>query len=219
LQLEQSELEAEARQFADQGYGAFKFKGGHGLEEDRRRLAGLRETLGPKFKLILDGNQQWTEKEAIRAARAFEPYDLWWLEEPVAAHEIEACARVRAQSPMNIATGETNFGLHDCTRLLNGHACDIFMPNLQRVGGITGWLKLASMAHLQGVRVASHVYAEIGVHLLCAVPNGLTLEVLPWWPRLFVEPLHVDAGYAVPPSAPGLGVTVDETVIAKHRYC
>jgi len=218
LLLDREELLAEAKQFADQGYAAFKFKAGLGLPEDVQRLATLREAMGPEFKLIFDGNQQWSEKEALRAAHQFAPFDLWWLEEPVQAHDVEACARVRAMAPMDIATGETNFGMYECARLLNQHACDILMPNLQRVGGITGWLKLAAMAQLHGLKVASHVYAEIGVHLLCAVPNGLTLEILPWWPRLFVEPLKVTAGHAYPPTSPGLGVTVDGEVISKHRY-
>ena len=91
------------------------------------------------------------------------------------------------------------------------------MPNLQRVGGITGWRKVAAMAELLGVPMASHVYAEVGVHLMCAVGNGLTLEVLPWWPRLFVEPLCIDGGYAVPPMRAGLGLTLDESVVAAHR--
>lgn len=218
LSLAPDQLLAEAQEFAAQGYSAYKFKAGWGLSKDVERLAVLREGMGPQFKLIVDGNQQWTEKQAIQVARQFAPFDLWWLEEPVAAHDLAACARVRAMSPMNIATGETNFGLHEGARLMTEQACDVLMPNLQRIGGITGWLKLAAMAQIRGLQMASHVYAEVGVHLLCAVPHGLTLEVLPWWPRLFVEPLRVFGGLAYPPAQAGLGLTVDEVVIRKHRY-
>lgn len=217
LQLGTQDLVEEALQFAATGYRAFKFKAGHGVDADAARLAALRQALGADFQLIVDGNQQWSVKEALRAAQAFAPHGVRWLEEPVAAHDIEGCAAVRASAPMDIATGETNFGVHDGARLLRQQATDILMPNLQRVGGITGWRKLAAMAELHGIPVASHVYAEIGVHLMCAVPNGLTLEVLPWWPKLFKESLAVHDGHATPPRGPGLGVTLDPAVLAAHR--
>ena len=77
------------------------------------------------------------------------------------------------------------------------------MPNLQRVGGITPWLKVAAAAELAGIPVASHVYAEINVHLMCAIPNALTLEVVPWWPRPFHETLELSEGHAVRRAGPG----------------
>ena len=217
LELDTAQLIEEAQRFAALGYPAFKFKAGHGVGQDCERLGALRQALGPRFKLIVDANQQWSVKQALQAARAFEPHGVWWLEEPVPAQDIEACARVRAAAPIDIATGETNFGVPDFARLLGHGAADILMPNLQRVGGITGWRKVAAFAELHGIPVASHVYPEIGVHLLCAAPNGLTLEVLPWWPKLFVEPLAIDGGQARPPPAPGIGLTLDDAVLAAHR--
>lgn len=217
LDLGTPELAAEAAGFAREGYGAYKFKAGHGLAEDTARLRAVRDAAGPGLRLIVDGNQQWGAKDALRAARAFEPAGLWWLEEPVPAGDVAACAEVRAGSPVEIATGETNFGVAEFGRLLAARAADIVMPNLQRVGGITGWRKVAALAEAAGVPIASHVYAEIGVHLMCAVPNGLVLEVLPWWPRLFVEPLRLEGGAAIPPEAPGLGLTLDEDVVRRHR--
>ena len=217
LDLSAGELAAEASAFARAGYGAYKFKAGHGLAEDTRRLLAVREAAGHELRLIVDGNQQWTAKSAIRAAQAFEPAGLWWLEEPVPATDVAACAEVRAAAPMEIATGETNFGVADFNRLLASRAADIVMPNLQRVGGITGWRKVAALAEAAGIPIASHVYAEIGVHLMCAAANGLVLEVLPWWPRLFIEPLRIEGGAAHPPEAPGLGLTPDPEVLQRHR--
>jgi L-alanine-DL-glutamate epimerase-like enolase superfamily enzyme len=217
LDLTAAELAAEAAGFAREGYGAYKFKAGHGLDEDTRRLHAVREATGGGVRLIVDGNQQWTAKQALRAARAFEAMGLWWLEEPVPAGDIAACAEVRAASPVEIATGETNFGVAEFSRLLAARAADIVMPNLQRVGGITGWRKVAALAEAAGVPIASHVYAEIGVHLMCGVPNGLVLEVLPWWPRLFREPLRIEGGEALAPETPGLGLTLDADVVERHR--
>lgn len=217
LDLAADALAAEGAAFAKAGYGAFKFKLGHGLEEDSRRVRAVREAVGPGMRLIADANQQWTAKQAIHAAQALQAHGLWWLEEPVPAQDIAACAEVRAASPVEIATGETNFGVAEMARLIGARAADILMPNLQRVGGITGWRKVAAAAELAGIPMASHVYAEIGVHLMCGVPNALVLEVLPWWPRLFVEELRIERGEAVPPEAPGIGLTLDREVLRRHH--
>ena len=217
LQLSVNELVAEAMGFAQLGYPAYKFKVGTSLARDVDRVRAVREAVGPSFKLMADGTQQWSPKEAIRVAHALAPYDLWWLEEPVNAQDIEGCAEVRRAVPMNIATGETNFGVTESARLLQLGAADVLMPNLQRVGGITGWRKIAAMAEIHRIPVASHVYGEIGVHLMCGVPNALTLEVVPWWPKLFNESLSIKDGMASPPSRPGLGLTLDSAFIDAHR--
>jgi L-alanine-DL-glutamate epimerase-like enolase superfamily enzyme len=214
LQLTVDELVAEAGGFAELGYPAYKFKVGASLTQDVDRVRAVREAVGTSVKLMADGTQHWSPKEAIRVAHALAPYDLWWLEEPVNAQDIEGCAEVRRAAPMNIATGETNFGVAESARLLQLGATDVLMPNLQRVGGITGWRKIAAMAEIHRVPMASHVYGEVGVHLMCGVPNALTLEVVPWWPKLFNESLVIKDGMASPPLIPGLGLTVDKALIA-----
>lgn len=216
LQSSIDELVAEAMGFAQLGYPAYKFKIGAGLAQDVERVRAVRQAVGPSLKLMADGTQQWSPKEAIRVAHALSPYDLWWLEEPVNAQDIEGCAEVRRAVPMDIATGETNFGASESARLLQAGATDVLMPNLQRVGGITGWRKVAAMAELHRVPMASHVYGEIGVHLMCGVPNALTLEVVPWWPKLFNESLNIKDGMASPPARPGLGLTLDKALIEAH---
>ncbi len=216
LQLTVDELVAEATGFAELGYPACKFKIGASLAQDVERVRAVREAVGASFKLMADGTQQWSPKEAIRVAHALAPYDLWWLEEPVNAQDMEGCAEVRRAVPMNIATGETNFGVNESARLLQLGAADVLMPNLQRVGGITGWRKIAAMAEIHRIPMASHVYGEIGVHLMCGVPNALTLEVVPWWPKLFNESLAIKGGMASPSSGPGLGLTLDEATIQAH---
>ena len=217
LQLSADQLVAEATDFAQQGFPAYKLKVGCGLAQDVERLRAVRRAVGSTFRLIADGTQQWSPKEAIRVAHALAPFDLWWLEEPVNAQDIEGCAEVRRSVPMNIATGETNFGVAESARLLQRSATDILMPNLQRVGGISGWRKIAAMAEIHRVPIASHVYSEIAVHLMCGVPNALTLEVVPWWPKLFNESLSIKDGMARPPAQPGFGLTLDNTLIEAHR--
>jgi L-alanine-DL-glutamate epimerase-like enolase superfamily enzyme len=217
LDADTAELAAEMGGYAAAGFPAVKLKLGHGLAGDRARLAAVRRAVGDGVRVIVDGNQQWTAKQAIGHARALADLDIWWLEEPVPAVRIADCAAVRAAVPMAVATGETNFTPAECRALIDAGAADILMPNLQRVGGITPWRKVAAAAELADLAIASHVYAEINVHLMCAVPNALTLEVVPWWPRMFHETLDLVDGHAVPPDRPGLGVTVDPAVVAAHR--
>jgi L-alanine-DL-glutamate epimerase-like enolase superfamily enzyme len=199
-------------------YPAVKMKIGQArIADDVERVRAVRGAIGAEMKIILDANQQWTAKVAIAAARHFADLGIWWLEEPVPAADIEACATVTRGVPFAVATGETNFTPTEFAHLIDARAADILMPNLQRVGGITAWRKVAAAAELRGLSVASHVYPEIGVHLMVAAPNALTLEILPWWPRIFVETLEISGGLAIPPDAPGIGMTLDCDAVARYR--
>jgi L-alanine-DL-glutamate epimerase-like enolase superfamily enzyme len=209
-------LVAEMEGYVAAGHRAVKFKLGHGKSRDVERLAAVRSAVGNEVRIIVDGNQQWTGKEALAMADALAPYEPWWLEEPIAASNLTAYAELRAASRIPIATGETNFGAGEFDRMLALRAADIVMPNLQRVGGITPWRSIAAACDLRDVPIASHVYAEFNVHLLCSIPNALTLEMVPWWPRLFVETLAIDDGMVRPPQGPGLGLTLDTTQVERH---
>ncbi len=212
------ELVAEMEAHASAGYPAVKMKIGQGrIADDVERVRAVRRAIGPERKIILDANQQWTAKLAIAAAPHFADLGIWWLEEPVPAADIEACAAVARGVPFAIATGETNFTPAEFARLIDARAADILMPNLQRVGGITAWRKVAAAAELRGLDVASHVYSEIGVHLIAAAPNGLTLEIIPWWPRFCAETLQISGGMAKPSDAPGIGITLDRDIISRYR--
>lgn len=208
-------LVREVEGYAAAGHTAVKIK--LGRSDDLERVQAVRTALGPSVRIIVDATQHYTPKEAIATARALERYGIWWLEEPVPARRIEWCAEVRAASPIPIATGETNFTTDDFRRLIGARGADILMPNLQRVGGITPWLRVAAAAAMEGLPVASHVSAEINVHLMCAIPNALTLECVPWWPRLFVQDLALREGRAIPPEGPGFGFDLDPDVIKSRR--
>jgi L-alanine-DL-glutamate epimerase-like enolase superfamily enzyme len=217
LAVDTAELVREMESFIAAGHRAVKLKLGRGRGADIERVGAVRHALGDAARIIVDGNQQWTGKEALAMADALAPLEPWWLEEPMLATNMEAYADVRAASRVPIATGETNFGARDFDRLLELRGADILMPNLQRVGGITPWCTIAAASALRDVPIASHVFTEINAHLLCAIPNALVLEMVPWWPRLFVERLTIEDGCVRPPQDAGLGLTLDPGVLAKHR--
>lgn len=209
ISLTVADLVDEMQGFADQGYSAVKMKLGTGLEQDVARVRAVRHAVGEKIRIVLDANQQWSRKDALTAANKFSQYDIWWLEEPVAADAEKDCAWVTAASPIQIATGETNFGVGSMVRLLDHDAADILMPNLQRVGGITAWQKIAGMAELNHRPVASHVFPEFNIHLMCGAANGLIFEYVPWWPSPYLDPPVPVKGVAHPPERPGHGCEPD----------
>lgn len=220
LALSTDELAAEARAFQAAGHRVFKLKVGHGAAADRQRIRAVLQATGSGFRVAADANQQWDAKAAVRWARDNEDLDLVWLEEPVPADDLVAHAQVRTATSVDIATGETLFGTDASHRAIRAGACDVLMPNLQRVGGITGWRRIAAAAELAGLRMAGHVYPEFHVHLLCAVPGTAAspLEIWPGWPWLWQEAMALsEGGQAVPPDAPGHGFTLDEELVEAHR--
>ena len=217
LSLSTEELVRESASFIAAGHRAVKLKAGHGTGGDVERIRAVRDCVGSDVRIAVDGNQQWLPKEAIRWARALEAFDLWWLEEPVRAGDLAGHAEVRAAVSMDLATGETLFGVDDAVRCIRQRGADILMPNLQRVGGITGWRKVAAFAELSDVGIAGHVYPEVHAHLMCSAPNALALELWSGWPWIWTEPLAVREGHVTPPDGPGLGLTLDEARVAAHR--
>lgn len=211
LDLDEAALAAEMAAHARAGLGAVKMKLAGELARDLPRIAAVRGAIGDGLRLVLDANQRYSVPEAVRAARAFAETgaNLWWLEEPLPADDVAGLAEVRRAAPLAIATGETNFGTAPFAALLAARAADILMPNVQRAGGITPWLRIAEGAALAGVPVAAHVLPEIEVHLMCGLEGGLVLEYLPWWPSPFEQPFGLAAGTARPPDRPGLGVELD----------
>lgn len=209
------ELVAEAQDFLARGHRAVKMRLGRSPKEDLERVRLLREAIGPRVKLLADANQGWDEATAIRVGRELEPFDLYWLEEPLPYEDLEGCARVAAALTTPIATGETHYGSLAIKRHLELRAADILMPDLQRMGGVTGFLKAATLCEAFGVPVASHLFMEATSHLLAAAPNGLILEHMEWWQELFDEPLPLVEGHILLPDKPGIGLGLDRKALAR----
>jgi L-alanine-DL-glutamate epimerase-like enolase superfamily enzyme len=181
------------------------------------RVRVVREAIGPDVDLMCDINQLWSVHHAIEVGRRIEPYRLYWLEDPVAHDDYAGLARVADALPTPIAAGEYHYGIVPFRHLLEARSVDIVMIDLLRVGGITQWLKVAGMAEAFNLPVVSHLVPEIHVHLVAAVPNGLTVEYMPWSLRLFDETPVIDGGQLVVPDRPGLGLTFDAAAVARYQ--
>ncbi len=207
----------EAEAFRAAGHRAMKMRVGRAdPEEDVERVRVVREALGGDTALLADVNQGWDEPTAIRIGRRLEEHDLYWLEEPLPYDDLAGCARVAAALDMRIATGETDYGSAGMKRHLEARAADVLMPDLQRMGGPTEFLRAAALCNAWQQPVSSHLFTETSAHLLAASPNALILEHMAWWEPLFTEPTRIEAGCVVLSETPGIGLELSQPAL--NRY-
>lgn len=181
------------------------------------RMVRVREAIGPDVKLMCDINQRWRPKQAVRMGRLLEDagVGLDWLEDVTTADDLPALARCTAALATPTAAGEYLWGIAPLRHLIAAAATDIVMIDLLRVGGITAWMKVAGLAEAFNLPVASHVMPEIHVHLVGAIPNGLTVEYMPWTGALFEQVPAQEGGVLTAPDTPGLGLTFSPAVLAR----
>jgi L-talarate/galactarate dehydratase len=183
------------------------------------RMVRVREAIGPDIRLMCDINQRWRVEQAIDIGRRVEDagVGLFWLEDVTTADDFAGLARVTAALSTPVAGGEYVWGIVPFRHMVEARSVDIVMIDLVRVGGITQWLKVAGMAEAFNLPVVSHLIPEVHVHLISAVPNGLTVEYMPWLTRLFEEVPQPQNGEILMPAAPGLGLKFDQATLDHHR--
>lgn len=193
------------------GFRAIKMKVGRArLSEDVERVRAMRTHLGDDFPLMADANMKWTVDVAIRAARAFAPFGLVWLEEPIEPDDVAGHARVLRDGGLPIATGENLHSPWEFRHLIASGGVSYPEPDVTNCGGVTAFLKIAHLAETFGLPVTSHGAHDLTVHLLAAVPNRSYLEAHGFGlERYIAEPLVIDEGFAVAPDRPGHGIGFD----------
>ena len=181
------------------------------------RVRVMREAIGPDVDLMCDINQLWTVNQAIEIGRRVEPYQLFWLEDPTTHDDYPGLARIADALGTPIAAGEYHYGIVPFRHMLEHRSIDIVMIDLLRAGGITQWMKIAGMAEAFNLPVVSHLIPEFHVHLIAAIPNGLTVEYMPWTLQLFEETPALQNGQLVVPSKPGLGLAFDQAALKRYQ--
>jgi L-alanine-DL-glutamate epimerase-like enolase superfamily enzyme len=184
------------------------------LEVERIRI--VRNAVGPKIDLMCDINQRWDVRQAISIGSRVEEYHLFWLEDVVAHDDYAGLAAVASALSTPIAAGEYVYGLVPFRHMLEARAVDIVMVDVLRAGGISQWVKIAGMAEAFNLPIVNHLCPEISVHLVAAVPNGLTVEYMPWSSKLFREVPQPVKGELSVPKKPGLGLEFDNDVLARY---
>lgn len=229
-----------ATEYLAQGFTALKFDpAGPYSAFDGRQLSlealdlcerfarQLREAVGMKADLLFGTHGQMTAAGAIRLAKCLEPFDPLWLEEPVPPDAPEEMAKVARATSIPIATGERLATKYDFARLLKAGAAAILQMNLGRVGGILEAKKIAGMAEVDHVQIAPHLYCgpivgAANIQIATCSPNFLILESIETWGGFHTEilktPIQFEEGHVIPPTAPGLGVELNEEVARANPY-
>jgi mandelate racemase len=204
------------RRSLEQGFHGIKIKGGIGeAADDERIVKGVRALLGPDVALMLDFNQSLDPAEATRRIARLAPYDLTWIEEPVAQENLSGHARVRETSPIPIQAGENWWFPRGFAEAIAAGASDLIMPDLMKVGGVTGWLAVAHQAEAASLPMSSHLFAEASAHMLAVTPTAHWLEVLDFAGAILTDPINIADG-TLCARGPGLGIEWDEAAVAKY---
>jgi mandelate racemase len=208
--------ENDLRRSLEQGFRGIKIKGGDGdLDNDERVVKAVRGLIGPDIALMLDFNQSLDPTEASRRIARLAPYDLHWIEEPVAAENLQGHAQVRETSPIRIQSGENWWFPRGFAEAIAAGASDFIMPDLMKVGGVTGWLRVAGQAEAASIPMSSHLFAEASAHMLAVTPSAHWLEVLDLARAILAEPIEIVDG-TVTARGHGLGLSWNEAAVAKY---
>jgi mandelate racemase len=212
-----AEAAAEAVELLAEGFSAVKMRLGRpAAEEDLAAARAVREAIGPDATLMADFNQYLSVYRALERGALLDGEGLAWIEEPVRADDLAGCARVAAALRTPVQIGENFSGPFQMREALSLGASDLVMPDLQRIGGVTGWLRAAALAHAFGVELSSHLFPEFSAHLLRVTPTRHWLEYVDWAAPVLREPLVVRDGDVLAPDRPGAGLEWDEDAVARY---
>ncbi len=209
---------AKAQEYVKRGFKAIKMQAAlmHDLHTDLDNVRRMREALGPGIDIMIDINKGWTADTAILMGKKFEDYDLYWMEEPVAAEDIAGYRRVAAALKLRVVGGESHFTRYDLKPFFEVPCVPILQPDVVR-GGLTELRKIAVLADTWGITMAPHLFSELMVQLMASIPNGLIIEYMGWLDDIWVEPVVPAHGMMRPPQRPGHGLVVKPEVVKEYR--
>jgi mandelate racemase len=215
--LSPKELAREAVELVEEGFRAVKLRLGRPqAKHDLEALRVVKKAIGSEITLMVDFNQALSVAEAIRRGRMIDDEGgVFWIEEPVKADDFAGCARVAREVATPIQIGENFMGPEQMAQALAAGACDYAMPDAQRIGGVTGWMRAAALAQGAGVEMSSHLFPEASCHLLAVTPTCHWLEYVDWAAPILKEPLAVKDGLVSMPEKPGLGMTWNEAAVRR----
>jgi len=201
----------------ESGFRAIKIKLGESdLKNDLNVVGAVRAMIGPDVKLMVDYNQSLDAVEARSRISRLAAYDVYWVEEPVRAEDLQGHAKVRATSPLPIQTGENWWFPHDMAKAIAAGASDFAMLDIMKIGGVTGWLSAMGQAEAASLPVSSHIFIEASAHVLTVTPTRHWLEYLDVAGAILTEPYQAVNG-KVSARGPGLGLEWDEKAVARFQ--
>ncbi len=207
--------EAEAL-LAEGGFTAVKVRiGRDDPEQDLAAVRAVKKRVGDQVSVMSDFNQRLTVNEAILRGRMLDDEGLYWIEEPTRHDDYGGYARICAELRTPIQTGENLLSPFDLAEAIAAESLDYVMPDVQRIGGVTGWLRAAALAHAHGIEMSSHLFPEYSRHLLAATPTCHWLEYVDWATPILAEPVRVKEGNVLIEDRPGAGIAWNEDAVKR----
>jgi mandelate racemase len=212
-------LAQEATELVGEGFRAIKLRMGRpDARADMEAVRAVKKAIGPDVTLMVDFNQALTVAEATRRGHLIdEEGGVYWIEEPIRADDFAGAARLAREIRTPIQLGENFMGPEQMAQALAAGACDYAMPDAQRIGGVTGWMRAAALAQGSGMEMSSHLFPEVSAHLLAATPTGHWLEYVDWANPILKQPSELRDGHAIIPATAGTGIEWDERAVEKYR--
>jgi mandelate racemase len=205
-----------AEDWAKRGFLGIKAKIGYPtVAEDVAVIRAMGKAVGESVAIMVDYNQSLTTGDAIQRLRVLDGEGLTWVEEPTLAHDYAGHATIARAAKTPIQCGENWWGVLDMQHAINAQASDLVMPDVMKIGGVTGWLRAAALAHAKGILLSNHLWPEISAQLLCVTPTSHWLEYADWWNPIISEPLQINSGLAHVNGASGTGVAWDEKAVER----
>ena len=211
-------LAKEAEQLVLEGFSAVKLRLGRPTAKaDIDALRAVKKAIGPQVTLMVDFNQALTVAEAIRRGRMIDAEGgVLWIEEPIRADDFAGCAKVAREVATPIQIGENFMGPEQMAQAIAARCCDYVMPDAQRIGGVTGWMRAAALAQGAGLEMSSHLFAEASVQLLPVTPTCHRLEYMDWSDPILDESVRIKNGRVIGSARPGLGMVWNEKAVKKY---
>lgn len=205
-----------AEHCAKLGFKGVKAKIGYAtVEEDLAVVRAMRKAIGKELAIMVDYNQSLTPLEAVRRLRVLDEEGLTWVEEPVLAQDYQGHALVAREIKTPIQCGENWWGAEDMRQAVEARASDYVMPDVMKIGGVTGWMRAAALAEAHGIPLSNHLWPEISAQLMCATPTAHFLEYADWWNPVLDEPLRIESGMALVEGVVGTGVEWNEAAVER----
>jgi len=211
-------LAKEAEALVKEGFSAVKLRLGRAdAKDDLAALRAVKKAIGPDITLMSDFNQGLSVNDAILRGRMLDDEGgLYWIEEPTRADDFEGNARIAAELATPVQIGENFMGPEQMAQALAAGACDYAMPDAQRIGGVTGWMRAAALAQGAGMEMSSHLFPEVSCHLLAVTPTCHWLEYVDWAEPILETPVSRKDSHVLVPSGPGVGMKWDEKAVKKY---
>lgn len=205
-----------AEKWAKKGFKGIKAKIGYPtVQEDVDVIRAMRKSVDDEMAIMVDYNQSLTPTEAVERIRILDNEGLTWVEEPTLAHDYAGHAHVAQNVKTPVQCGENWWGTLDMRHAIDARASNYVMIDVMKVGGVTGWLRAAALAHSSSLRMSNHLWPEISTQLLCCTPTAHWLEYADWWNPILAQPLLIENGTASSADVIGSGVSWNEESVKR----